>query len=172
MSAPRSARPVRIEVDDLSRPAVRALLGEHLADMRATSPPDSVHALDLAGLADAAVTLWTGWDGDELLGCAALKELSPGDGELKSMRTARAALRRGVATILLGHVVAEARSRGYRRLSLETGSQQAFAPARALYVGYGFVPCPPFADYVEDPNSVYLRLDLSAPPSSQDATAG
>jgi putative acetyltransferase len=151
---------VLIRVDDLAHPAVHALLGEHLADMYATSPADSVHALDLTGLRDPAVTVWTAWDGAVLLGCAALKELDPAHGEVKSMRTAAAARGRGVATDLLRHLVDQARARGYRRLSLETGSQDFFAPARRLYTRHGFVACPPFADYTDDPNSTYLTREL------------
>ena len=148
-----------IRIDDLTHPAVHALLGEHLADMYATSPADSVHALDLTGLRDPAVTVWTAWDG-VILGCAALKELDPAHGEVKSMRTAAAARGRGVATDLLRHLVDQAHARGYRRLSLETGSQDFFAPARRLYTRHGFVACPPFADYTDDPNSTYLTREL------------
>ncbi|MPR00390.1 GNAT family N-acetyltransferase [Modestobacter sp. I12A-02628] len=148
---------MRIEVDDLTRPAVVGLLAEHLADMHATSPACSVHALDLTGLRDPAVTVWTAWDGDTLLGCAALKRLSADHGEVKSMRTASAARGRGVGATLLAHLLAEARRRGWTRLSLETGSQDAFGPARRLYLRHGFEPCPPFADYTDDPNSTYLN---------------
>lgn len=151
---------MRIRVDDLTHPAVHALLREHLADMVATSPPDSVHALDLTGLRDPAVTVWTAWTGDVVLGCAALKELDPAHGEVKSMRTAAAARGTGVATHLLRHLLEEARARGYRRLSLETGSQDFFAPARRLYRRHGFVDCPPFAVYTDDPNSTYLTREL------------
>ena len=150
----------RVEVDDLTRPAVHELLEGHLADMRATSPPESMHALDLSGLADPAVTTWTLWEADALLGCAALKPVGATAGEVKSMRTADAARGRGVAAYLLRHLLAEARSRGYRRVSLETGSQDFFAPARRLYERHGFQVCAPFADYVEDPNSVFLSRDL------------
>jgi putative acetyltransferase len=152
---------VHIEIDDLSRDPVRALLADHLADMHATSPPGSVHALDLTGLTDPAVTVWTLWDGPAVLGCAALKDLPGGvEGEVKSMRTAAAARGRGVATPLLEHPLEQARHRGYRRLSLETGTQDFFAPARRLYARYGFVPCGPFAAYTDDPNSAYLTLAL------------
>ena len=149
-----------IETDDLSRDAVHELLAEHLADMHATSPPESVHALDLTGLTDPAVTVWTLWNDAAVLGCAALKELSIVEGEIKSMRTSTAARGRGVATRLLTHVIDEARRRGYERLSLETGSQDFFAPARRLYRRHGFVACPPFGNYVSDPNSTYLTLPL------------
>jgi putative acetyltransferase len=150
----------RIEVDDLSRDAVCALLAEHLADMHATSPPESVHALDVTGLTGPDVTVWTLWDGATVLGCAALRELAPDEGEIKSMRTSAAARGRGVATRLLEHVLAEARRRGYARLHLETGTQEFFAPARRLYERHGFTSCPPFGDYTDDPNSAYFTLAL------------
>lgn len=145
-----------IRVDDLAGPEIRALLEEHLADMHAISPPGSVHALDLDGLRRPDITFWTAWSGAALLGCGALKELSPDHGEIKSMRTARAHRRSGVARTMLAHIVAEARRRGYERLSLETGSVAAFAPARALYERFGFGYCGPFAGYVDDPNSVFM----------------
>ena len=151
---------MHIEVDDLSRPEIHALLEEHLADMYATSPPESVHALDVRALVDPTITVWTLWDGDDLLGCVALKEHSPVDGEVKSMRTTAAARGRGVATLLLRHLLDEARRRGYERVSLETGSQDFFAAARRLYLRHGFVACGPFADYRVDPHSVYLTLAL------------
>lgn len=152
---------MHIAVDDLSGPDVLALLAEHLRDMRATSPPESVHALDIDGLRDPAVTVWSVRDGDELLAIGALAELEPGHGELKSMRTAAAHRGRGVASRLLRHLVAQAREQGMTRLSLETGSQPFFAPARALYARHGFVPCGPFDGYTNDPNSVYLTLSLN-----------
>lgn len=124
--------------------------------MRAISPPESVHALDLDGLRRPEITFWTAWSGAALLGCGALKELSPDHGEVKSMRTARAHRRGGVARAMLAHIVAEARRRGYERLSLETGSMAEFAPARALYERFGFGYCGPFAGYVDDPNSVFM----------------
>lgn len=145
-----------IRVDDLAGPEIRALLEEHLADMRAISPPESVHALDLDGLRRPEITFWTAWSGAALLGCGALKELSPDHGEVKSMRTARAHRRSGVARAMLAHIVAAARRRGYQRLSLETGSMAEFAPARALYERFGFGYCGPFAGYVDDPNSVFM----------------
>lgn len=145
-----------IRVDDLAGPEIRALLEEHLADMHAISPPESAHALDLDGLRRPEITFWTAWSGNALLGCGALKELSPDHGEVKSMRTARAHRRSGVARAMLAHIVAEARRRGYERLSLETGSMAEFAPARALYERFGFGYCGPFAGYVDDPNSVFM----------------
>lgn len=151
---------MRIEIDDLSRAAVRSLLAEHLTDMHATSPSESVHALDVTALTDPTVTVWTLWDDGTVLGCAALKQLSPVDGEIKSMRTSAAARRRGVATRLLSHLLDEARHRGYRRVSLETGTQDFFAPARRLYASHGFLPSPPFGEYTSDPNSTYFTLAL------------
>ena len=149
-----------IRVDDLAGTEIRGLLEEHLADMRAISPPESAHALDLDGLRRPEITFWTAWSGNALLGCGALKELSPDHGEVKSMRTARAHRRGGVARAMLAHIVAEARRRGYERLSLETGSMAEFAPARALYERFGFGYCGPFAGYVDDPNSVFMTRAL------------
>jgi putative acetyltransferase len=147
---------MRIRVDDLSGRQVHALLEEHLRGMHELSPPESVHALDLDALRRPEITFWTAWAGDELLGCGALKELAPAHGEIKSMRTAAAQRRQGVGTAMLEHIVAEARARAYARLSLETGSMDAFAPARRLYESFGFAYCGPFADYVPDPNSVFM----------------
>jgi len=151
---------MQIELDNLSRHEVHALLQEHLANMYEVSPPESVHALDLAKLRAPDITFWTAWDGTLLLGCGALKQLTPTHGEVKSMRTPMALRRRGAGRALLAHIVAEARSRGYRRLSLETGSMQAFEPAHSLYESFGFTDCGPFADYKPDPNSVFMSLEL------------
>jgi putative acetyltransferase len=145
---------------DLSDPRVLRLLGDHLADMYATSPPESVHALDVTALQHPDVTFWALADGDQLLGCVALKQLDAQHGELKSMRTDAAARGRGLGRLLLQHVVAEARARGYSRLSLETGTEDFFRPARALYRSHGFVETGPFGSYTLDPNSVYLTLEL------------
>ena len=128
--------------------------------MRRISPPESVHALDLAALRRPEITFWTIWSDRELLGCGALKELEPDHGEIKSMRTASAHRREGVARTMLEHILDEAVRRGYGRLSLETGSLPAFAPARRLYEGFGFATCPPFADYLDDPNSLYMTRPL------------
>lgn len=147
---------VLIKLDDLSGPEVRTLLEEHLRGMHSLSPPESVHALDLEGLRKPEVTFWTIWSANELLGCGALKELDPLHGEVKSMRTAAAHLRKGVARAMLEHIIREARIRSYRRLSLETGAMKAFEPAQRLYASFGFAFCPPFADYVEDPNSAFM----------------
>ena len=151
---------MEIKVDDLSGEEVRALLREHLLDAARHSPPESVHALDVEGLSRPEVTFWTVWEGDELLGCGALKELDAGHGEIKSMRTVAAHLRKGVASKMLDHIVQEARRRGYGRLSLETGSMEAFDPARRMYENFGFTYCGPFADYVEDPYSVFMTKEL------------
>jgi putative acetyltransferase len=147
-------------VDDPRRPVVAALLREHLEDVALHSPPESVHALDIDALCSPRITFWTASLGRELLGCAALLELDSQHGELKSMRTARLHLRTGVASRILQHILTEAELRSYRRLSLETGSMAAFAPARALYTAFGFVLCKPFANYAPDPNSVFMTRAL------------
>lgn len=151
---------IEIAVDDPARADVVSLLGEHLADMHATSPPESVHALDVDALKVASMTFWTARRDGVLLGCVALKQLAADHGEVKSMRTATRSRGAGVATSLLTHVVDEARRRGYLRLSLETGSQDFFAPARRLYARHGFTECGPFADYALDPHSVFFSREL------------
>lgn len=152
-----------IRVDDLTGVEIRELLAEHLQDMHVHSPPESVHALDLTGLLKPEITFWTVWADGELLGCGALKELTPAHGEIKSMRTVSAHRRGGVARAMLEHIIAEARRRSYARLSLETGSMAAFEPARRLYESFGFIYCSPFADYRNDPNSVFLTRTLQEP---------
>ena len=149
-----------IRVDDLSGPEIAALLAEHLRSMYLHSPPESVHALDIDRLRAPDITMWSVWEARELLGCGALKELERDHGEIKSMRTARRHLRKGVASALMRHMLAEARRRSYRRLSLETGSMAAFAPARELYRRFGFEPCGPFGEYIDDPNSVFMTREL------------
>lgn len=151
---------MQIRIDDLSGPEIRGLLQEHLASMHLHSPPESVHALPIEGLRKPEITFWTVWENGDLLGCGALKELDSHHGEIKSMRTASRHMKKGVARTLLGHIIGEAGRRGYRRLSLETGSMQAFEPARQLYERSGFTFCEPFADYVEDPNSVFMTREL------------
>jgi putative acetyltransferase len=151
---------MQIVLDDLSGPEVAELLGEHLRDMALHSPPESVHALNLDSLRQPDISFWTLREDGQLLGCGALKQLDDQHGEVKSMRTARAHLRRGVAASLLTHIVDEARRRGYRRLSLETGSAEAFRPAHEMYSRFGFVRCGPFGDYVEDPFSVFMTKEL------------
>jgi putative acetyltransferase len=151
---------MNIEIDDLSRPAIHALLNEHLQSMYALSPPESVHALDLDKLRQPGITFWSAWDGDLLLGCGALKELDATHGEVKSMRTPAAHRRHGAGRAILAHIIEVARSRSYQRLSLETGAMDAFKPAQNLYESFGFVYCGPFGDYREDPNSVFMTKRL------------
>ena len=151
---------MEIRLDDLTGREIAELLAEHLRSMYLHSPPESVHALPLDELRAPGITMWSAWEGRALLGCGALKELDPAHGEIKSMRTAAAHLRKGVAAAILEHIVGEARRRAYRRLSLETGSQPAFAPARALYARFGFQPCGPFDAYTDDPNSFFMTRKL------------
>lgn len=151
---------LRIALDDPRRPECVALLQEHLAAMRATSPPESKHALDLDGLCKPELSFYTARDGEALAGFGALKALDASHGEIKSMCTAAGFQRRGVARTVLEHLLGEARSRGYARVSLETGSMPYFEPARRLYAGFGFVVCAPFAPYKPDPNSVFMTLEL------------
>ncbi|CDN43136.1 Uncharacterized N-acetyltransferase YsnE [Paenibacillus sp. P22] len=151
---------MRIMLDDLNGPDVRALIGEHLRGMAENSPPESIHALDLNELKKPEITFWSVWEEGELLGCGALKELDASHGELKSMRTASRHLRKGVARKLLDHIIQEAKRRGYARISLETGSMDAFVPARDLYASFGFIECGPFSGYEEDPNSVFMTKQL------------
>jgi len=151
---------MRIELEAPISQDVLGLLGEHLKDMQATSPPESVHALDPAGLSVPEITLWSVRDAGGLLGCGALKELAPDAGEIKSMRTSVSARGNGVGTRMLRHLIDTARGRGYASLKLETGSRPFFAPARRLYARYGFVECLPFAEYGPDPNSIFMALDL------------
>jgi putative acetyltransferase len=153
-------KPMQIRVDDLMGPEIRALLEEHLRHMHELGPPDSVHALDIDALRQPDVTFWTAWSGLQLLGCGALRELSRSHGEVKSMRTAAAHRGQGVARAVLERIIEEAQARSYERLSLETGAMKAFEPAHKLYQAYGFAFCPPFGDYAEDPNSVFMTRRL------------
>lgn len=145
---------------DLADPRIIDLLSEHLRDMARHSPPESIHALDLDGLRRPDISFWTVWDGEALLGCGALKQLDVAHGEIKSMRTAEAHRRKGVAATMLRHLLDEAARRSYRTLSLETGSMMAFEPARRLYASFGFAYCAPFADYIDDPNSVFMTREV------------
>ena len=151
---------LQVELDDLSRPQVHDLLREHLSNMHELSPPESVHALDLSKLRSPDITFWTVWDGPTLLGCGALKELDPEHGEVKSMRTPKAHRRRGAGRAILVRILDEARSRGYARLSLETGAHEDFLPAQRLYESFGFRYCGPFDSYAPDPHSVFMTLAL------------
>ena len=152
--------PFEIREDDLSSAATGSLLALHLAGMRANSPPESVFALDLSGLKAPGVTVWTVWRDDEIVGIGALKELRDKTGELKSMRTHPDHLRTGVAAFLLDHLIDVAKSRGLKRLSLETGSGPAFEPALALYRKRGFVDGDAFSDYERSPFNQFLHLPL------------
>ncbi len=152
---------IQIVLDDLSGSPIIQLLEEHLADMYSSTPAESVHALDLEELKAPDITFWSAWQENELMGCGALKELSGGKrGEIKSMRTAAKHLRKGVASALLDNIIDEAKKRSYKQLLLETGSTKEFESARALYVRAGFVACPPFEKYKEDPNSVFMLLAI------------
>ena len=151
---------MRVSLGDLNDPRVIDLLQTHLTSARAETAPGSAHALDLTGLQSPDISFWTIWEGEALLGVGALKRLSSNHGEVKSMHTARSARRRGVGSAMLQHIIATARKSGMSRLSLETGSWEYFRPARALYRRHGFVECGPFAEYVLDPNSVFMSLDL------------
>ena len=147
---------LNFRLDDLSGAPTRSLVARHLAGMRASSPPESVHALDIDGLRGLDVTLWSVWVGDEIVGCGALKRLDAHRGEIKSMRVADAFLGRGVGRAILEHLVREARALGMESLWLETGSTEAFIPALRLYESAGFTRCGPFNGYVEDPFSVFM----------------
>ncbi|MEI5909315.1 GNAT family N-acetyltransferase [Bacillus spongiae] len=151
---------MEIKIDDLTGHDVIKLVGEHLQGMGVHSPPESIHALNLEELKKPDITFWSVWEEEQLMGCGALKELDDQHGEIKSMRTSSLHLRKGVARELLGFIIAEAKRRGYRKLSLETGSMDAFKPARKLYTSFGFQYCKPFSDYKEDPNSLFMSLDL------------
>lgn len=151
---------LRIVVDDLSREATRGLVAAHLTGMHALTPADSVHALDAGGLADPAITVWSAWQGDELVGIGALKQLDDARGELKSMRVDDRFRGTGAGRAILRHIMTEARARGIRSLWLETGAGDDFLPAQRLYASEGFVACGPFADYGPDPLSVFLTREL------------
>lgn len=151
---------MEIKIDDITGPEVVGLLKEHLQNMADITPSESIHALDIEELQKPDVTFWSVWEGSELIGCGALKELDPRHGEIKSMRTATSHLRKGVASLLLEYIMDEARQRCYRRISLETGATDAFKSARSLYTKFGFTYCEPFAEYVPDSNSVYMTIEL------------
>lgn len=152
---------MRIELDDLSRQPVMALLEQHLRSMYELSPPDQVFAFDASKLKAPDISFWTAWDGEVLLGCAALKELSSTQGEIKSMRTPSAVRRTGAGRALLKHIIDVARARSYRVLYLETGRHPAFLPAQTLYGSAGFRLCGPFGAYRENGNSVFMSLSLA-----------
>lgn len=151
---------MEIKIDDLSGSEIAEFLTEHLRSLAEVSPPESCHALNLGELRRPEITFWSVWDGPKVVGCGALKHLDAAHGEVKSMRTAKTCLRQGVASLVLKAIIAEAKRRGYRRLSLETGSMEFFEPAHRLYGKFGFTPCPPFAGYVADPNSLFMSKEL------------
>ena len=151
---------MRIELDDPSRPDVFALLEEHLTSMFELSPPESVHALDVSSLKGEDIRFWTARDGELLLGCGALKKLDANHGEIKSMRTPAALRRRGAGRAILERLIEDARAQGFARVSLETGSAEAFDAATKLYESFGFRRCEPFADYRPDPHSIFMTLTL------------
>jgi putative acetyltransferase len=151
---------ITIVAGGLDDPRVVALLRHHITTAAAQTEPGSAHALDVGGLKAPGVDFWTAWEGGTLLGTGAMKQLSPTHGEVKSMHTAEPARGRGVGAAMLSHIIAAARAKGMTRLSLETGSWDYFRPAHALYRKHGFVECGPFEGYVEDRNSVFMRLEL------------
>jgi putative acetyltransferase len=154
---------MKIKVDDLTGPEIQDLLRHHLQNLSVLSPPCSMHALNLDALRKPNITFWSIWSeppSNTLMGCGALMELDSEHAEIKSMRTVPAHLRQGVASRMLEHIIAEARRRHYRKLSLETGAGPAFLAAQNLYAKFGFKPCGPFASYVEDPNSIFMMREL------------
>jgi len=151
---------MRIIQGDLSDPRVTDLLQIHLTNARAQTAPGSAHALDISGLQSPDVSFWTIWNDEALLGFGALKRLSKDHGEVKSMHLAQTMRRKGAGGAMLHHIIATARANGMSRLSLETGSWEYFSPARAFYRSHGFTECPLFADYVLDPNSIFMSPDL------------
>ena len=161
-SSPPAPAVVSIRVDDLRGAEIAALLHEHYTSMFEHSPPESVHALDLDSLRAPEIMFWSAWIGGALAGCVALKDLGSGHAELKSMRTAAAFMRRGVAAAMMEHVMAQARLRGLTRISLETGSMEFFAPARKMYERFGFRECGPFGAYQLDPYSVFMSREVGA----------
>lgn len=149
---------MNIQIGSVDNPQIVNLIREHLAAMEPTAPAESRHALDLSGLSDDSITLWSVWDGNQLAGIGALKRISQTHAEIKSMKTAKTFLRKGIASLLLNHIIEEAKKSGYQQLSLETGSMDFFAPARKLYSSFGFLECGPFEGYIEDPNSVFMTI--------------
>lgn len=151
---------MQIKKDDLNGPEIKALLHRHANEMEANSPPGSCHYLDLEGLQVPEISFWSVWDGETLLGCGALKDLGDGNGEIKSMHVHADARGKGVANIMLEHIMDTATQRSFNRLSLETGALPAFVPARKLYEKYGFAECPAFGDYEPNVNSIFMTKAL------------
>ncbi len=152
---------MKIVIDDLSSKEIAQFLEEHIKDMKSVSPPESKHALDLEGLRKPEITFWTIIDNEQIIGCGALKHLDKEHAEIKSMRTSSFYRQKGLGSMMLNHLITEARKRGYSRLSLETGAMPFFEPARNLYKKHGFKPCSPFSNYKEDPNSVFMTKELN-----------
>jgi putative acetyltransferase len=161
-----------IALEDPRAADVRALLERHLAFAHETSPPEDVHALDVAGLLDASIAFFGARHDGELVAVGALKQLDPSHGELKSMHTAAAARRQGAGRFMLEYLLALARDREYERVSLETGSMEAFAPARTLYRSAGFRECGPFGDYAPSPNSTFMTIALGPHRSAPGSMMG
>src|SRR5262245_24800727 len=157
----------RADFDDVR---VKALLTRHLEGMHAASPPGHVFALDWSALQKPEISFYALWEGEDLLGFGALKELEPRAGEIKSMRTADSHLRKGVASAILDHIIAEARQRAYARLSLETGSGPPFEPALELYRKHGFIEGEPFGEYEKSAFNQFLHLDLLSPSSTSGSS--
>jgi putative acetyltransferase len=151
---------IKIKIDDLFGSEISEFLEEHIREMKSVSPPESKHALDLEGLRKPEITFWTVWDDDRLVGCGAIKKLDAERAEIKSMRTIASYRKQGIASMLLQHILNEAKQRGYRYISLETGSMPFFEPARNLYAKNGFEYCAPFSTYREDPNSIFMTRKL------------
>lgn len=153
---------MNIEIEDPVRADIQALLQEHLRDMRAISPPESVHALDVDALRTPQITFLAARENGGLIGCGALKALDSTSGEIKSMRTANGHLRKGVAAAILVRILNIAHQRSYQQLKLETGRTAAFEPAQRLYERFGFATCAPFADYTDDPFSLYMSAEVAS----------
>ena len=151
---------MEVRIDDLRGKEIAEFLEDHITDMKSVSPPESKHALDLDGLRQPEITFWSVWNESQLIGCGAIKELNNLHGEIKSMRVLAAYRGKGVASHLLEHIINTSKGRGYRTVSLETGSMAFFEPARRLYIKYGFVACSAFGNYKEDPNSVFMSRSL------------
>jgi putative acetyltransferase len=160
IAAANAEKTMRIEEGGLDDERVIELLTIHVTRAREVTPVGSAHALDLSGLKQPSIRFWTIWDGEELLGTAALKRLDDAHGEIKSMHVSEAARRKGAGSAILRHVLAQAAAMGLSRASLETGSFGYFAPARALYAKHGFVECGPFEGYEPDPNSAFMTRRL------------
>jgi len=155
-----SIEAIVVAIDDLSGPEVAVFLEEHIAEMRSVTPPESKHALDLEALRKPEITFWSAFDGGTLVGCGAIQALDAEEAEIKSMRVAPSHRRHGVGSVILCHLLAEAKRRGFTRVSLETGSIEFFEPARRLYLAHGFEYCGPFAGYQPDRNSVFMTRSL------------